>query len=246
MSRIVLVTGGGKGIGAAITSSFLDQGCEVVLVSRTRETLEKAMHDFSMPGFRLHGHTVDVSDHEQVKALAEKLTGSLPRLDVLVNNVGGFYFSNILDQSENQWREMVGTNLDSVYYMVRHLYPLIKRSRHGRIINIAAAYAGANAGHNDFGGFAALKTAVLSMSKSLSLECAGDGVTVNVVSPGMIDTGAYGAGTIEKYNKLIPMGRFGKPEEVARAVSFFAEEENSYITGAEIVVAGGWSGETGG
>jgi NAD(P)-dependent dehydrogenase (short-subunit alcohol dehydrogenase family) len=244
MDKIVLVTGGGRGIGKAISSAFLDQGCELVVVSRTEETLEEAYAALSVGDYRLHGFAVDVGDREQVRELAKKVDDTVPRLDVLVNNVGGFYFEGILQQDPETWQELINSNLNSVYNMSQQFYPLLRRSEHGRIINIAAAYASANTGLEKFGGYAALKSAVLIMSKSLALETAGDGITVNVVSPGMIDTGSYPENTIKKYENLIPLGRFGEPKEVARAVTFLADEESDYITGAEIVVAGGWSGES--
>jgi NAD(P)-dependent dehydrogenase (short-subunit alcohol dehydrogenase family) len=244
MSKIVLVTGGGKGIGKAITTAFLNQGCELIIVSRNAESLRHVESEFSLPSYRLRCYEADVSDNDDVAEVVAEVSQACPRIDVLVNNVGGFYFQGILEQEHGQWAQMVNSNLHSVHNMVTAFYPLLQRSEHGRIINIAAAYASANIGLKKFGAYAALKAAVSTFSKSLAVESAADGITVNLVSPGMIDTGVYDEATIDKYSRLIPLGRFGMPEEVARAVTFLADEESDYITGAEIVVAGGWKGET--
>lgn len=240
--RVVLVTGSSQGIGLAIAEAFIQQGCRVLINGRDENKLKESKARLDEFG-EVEAIVADVTVPEQVGMLGKQIGNRFDHLDVLVNNVGNFVFTPILQHSRAQWREVFDSNLTSTFLLSKTLIPLLELSEAGRIINIAASYASATKGFSKYGVFAAAKAALVSLTRSLSLELAPKGVTVNVVSPGLIDTGSYDAETIKRWSKVVPMQRFGRPEEVARAVLFFADPESSYITGAELIVSGGWEGE---
>jgi 3-oxoacyl-[acyl-carrier protein] reductase len=242
--RIVLVTGGRRGIGYALAEAFLREGCEVVICGRALEKLHDARKCLSVVSESIYAMPADVTDPEQVSHLAEWMKARFDRLDVLVNNVGNFVLAPVLKHTWKQWREILDSNLSSVFLTCKALAPLLEKSSAGRVVNVGASYASISRGFPGYGPFAAAKAALLSLSRTLSLELSPKGITVNVVSPGLIDTGAYERETMERWRGLIPVGRFGRPEEVARAAVFLAAAESAYITGSEIIVGGGWEGDT--
>jgi NAD(P)-dependent dehydrogenase (short-subunit alcohol dehydrogenase family) len=242
--RIVLVTGGGQGIGRAVAGAFLERGDTVWICSRTEERLAEARRHLARYREHLHAVVADVTDPLQVAAMKEDIARRSGRLDVLVNGVGNFRWKGSLDHSLEEWRDIVESNLTSVWLLARAFLPLLRQSSQGRIVTLGAAYGGMMSGFPHFGPYAAAKAAVVSLSKSLAIELAPAGITVNCVNPGMIDTGAYREEVIRKWEKIVPAGRFGDPAEVARVILFLAEPESGYITGAAIPVSGGWEGET--
>lgn len=242
-SRVVLVTGGGKGIGYAIAESFARLGDTVIICGRKKSRLEASAERLAKWGKEIAVFTCDVTAPDEVSDLAEDVDFEYHGLDVLVNNVGNFNYKSTMNHTWEEFQEIIESNLSSTFIMCRHMLPLLRKSKNGRIINIAASYASTGKAFPQFGPFAAAKAGLISLTKSMANELAEEGITVNAVSPGMIDTGVYPEEVIERWKIAIPMGRFGHPWEVARAVTFLAAQECGYLTGTEIKVGGGWEGE---
>jgi len=239
----VLITGAGQGIGFAVAAAFLEKGCSVVIVGRTKEKLDAACGKLTAGGGKVSAVVADVTDPQQVERLAREIEERFGRLDVLVNCIGNFVFAATLEHSWDQWRDVIDSNLSSVFLVVKEMVPLLRKSDRGRIINIAASYASIQKAFPKWGPYAAAKAGVVSLTKTLAVELAPYRITVNVISPGLIDTGAYDGETKERWSEAVPAGRFGEPEEVARAALFLASAESGYITGSELAVSGGWEGE---
>ena len=237
--RVVLVAGGGQGIGLAVAQMFRSEGDRVLIVERSGEKLEAAREKL---GGDVETAAADVGEPAEVERLADEVEERFGRLDALINCVGNFVFGSTLGHSWEQWRDVVDSNLSSVFLMCRAFAPLLAHSEAGRIVNFAASYASLPSAFPNWGPYAAAKAGVLSLTRTLAVELAAQGTTVNAVSPGLIDTGTYSPDAVERLSRAVPAGRFGCPEEIARAVLFLAAPESAYITGAEIIVGGGWLG----
>lgn len=241
--RSAFITGGGGGIGLAIAWELGMAGYRLMINGRHDGALKQAcsaLADDGIESMCARGDVTDPQDVESIAAFAEEQFGGI---DVLVNNVGVFLFKDAFDYSWEEWIEVLHSNVSAAFLCSRGFLPLLERSAHPRIVNIGVSYAGVAAGHSKFGPYGAAKAALLSLTRTLAVELAPVGVTVNAVSPGMIDTGVYAEEVMQRYEEVIPAGRFGTPEEVARVVRFLAEPESDYITGADVPVAGGWFGE---
>lgn len=240
---MALITGAGQGIGFAVACAFVKKNYSVIVSGRTIEKLNKVKKELSRDGGKVVSLTADVTDPEQIGSLARQVETDFGKLDVLVNCVGNFAFAPVLQHSREQWYDVLNSNLTSVFLLCRAMTSLLKKSENGRIINIGASYASIQRGFPNYGPFAAAKAAVVSLTKTLAIELAPFGITVNVVSPGLIDTGSYSREAVKRWSREVPAGRFGRPDEVARAVAFLASKDSSYITGTELVVGGGWEGQ---
>lgn len=237
----VIVTGGTRGIGAGIAEAFLQAGATVIVVYSANDT---AAGNFSKKheqyASRLDVQKCDISSSAEVKKLFGYLDEAYPSLEVLVNNSGIRQDAVAALMTDEQWKKVLEVNLNGTFFMSREIITRFMANRFGRIVNISSL--GADLGFAGQANYAASKAGQLAVTKSLSKEVAKKGITVNCVSPGFIDTELIADLPDEQrkeYLKMIPLKRFGKVPEVAHAVLFLASREASYITGTNIIVAGG-------
>jgi len=233
---VALVTGGTKGIGKEIALLLAAKGMRVYMnFSTDRDAADAAGKEFN-------GETIqaDVSDQDQVNAMVDAIVQKEDRLDILVNNAGIIRDGLLMLMPAKNWHRVMEVNLNSVFYCSKAVLRPMVGNRWGRIINIISPSAlMGRAGQTNY---AASKGGVLSFTRSLAREVARYGITVNAVSPGVIETELtrdMEARIRQEFISMIPAGRFGTPKEVARAVSFLASAEAGYITGEYLSVDGG-------
>lgn len=239
--QIAIVTGATRGIGKAIALSLLDQGATVIGVyganSQTAEAMLRECDDF---GERLQLHQCDVADYDQVVDFYERIEESFEHIDILVSNAGIRRDAFMAMMPPGEWNRVIDVNLNGSYNMAKFAVKLMMKKKYGRIIFITSpmAYLG-SAGQTNY---AASKAGQIGMMRSLAKEIARRKITVNCVSPGFIDTELLDDLTeeqVKEYKKMVPMRRFGKPEEVADAVLYLAGLKASYVSGSVLEVTGG-------
>ena len=236
--RIALVTGASRGIGRAVAVALARSTCHVLVNFRSRRAdAEETLAQIQRAGGTGELHAFDVADASACETAVESIAQAHQRIDVLVNNAGVRHDGLLVFMKADQWGEVIATNLNSFYNVTRPAVKQMAMNRWGRIITIAstAGQTGVEGQTN----YAAAKAGVIGASKALAREVARRGVTVNVLAPGFIETEMTAALPRDQLMAQIPMGRFGKPEEVAAAVAFLCSESAAYITGAVININGG-------
>jgi acetoacetyl-CoA reductase/3-oxoacyl-[acyl-carrier protein] reductase len=235
-----LVTGASRGIGRAIALQLAQDGARVALNYRTGEAEARAVADqIAALGVQTLLVRADVSNAKEARELVAKVLAHWGRLDVLVNNAGITRDKSMRKMSDEDWEEVVNTNLNSVYYCTSAVMKPMMEQSYGRIVNISS-FVG-QSGNFGQANYAASKGGVIAFTKTAAIELAKYNVTVNAIAPGftMTDMLAKVSGHVQEQIKAkIPMGRFGLPEEIAKAVAFLAAE-GDYITGQQINVNGG-------
>jgi 3-oxoacyl-[acyl-carrier protein] reductase len=236
--RRALVTGGSGGIGAAVCRALSAQGLHVIVhAHRNREKAEALARELQSSGGTAQVTVFDLGDAAGVQSALQPLLAS-GAVDVLVNNAGMHRDGLLAAMPEADWHSVIDANLNGFFRVTQPLVMPMVRQRWGRIVNIGSV-AG-QAGNRGQANYAAAKAGLHGATKSLAIELANRGVTVNTVSPGVIDTGmAQQAFPPERIKALVPAGRAGRAEEVAALVAFLATDAASYITGQEIGVNGG-------
>jgi len=236
----VLISGGTSGIGLATARRFLEEGARVYLSGATDEDVEKALADFDGS---VDGVAADVTDERAVAGLAERAGAFLGRIDVLINNAGIARKSAFLDTDVAAWDHTIAVNLRGMFLVAQAVArSMLADGRGGAIVNMASTNA--LGGEEDFAGYNASKGGVLQLTRTMAVELGPQGVRVNCVCPGFIDTPLNRAlATEEEFEayerERIPLRRRGRPEEVASAYLFLASDDASFVHGAALVVDGG-------
>ncbi len=237
MARVAVVTGGTRGIGAAISRGLKAAGYNVAATYAGNEEAAKALHAET----GIHVFKWDVADFTACKDGIAKVEAALGPIDVLVNNAGITRDTTLHRMSPEQWHQVIETNLTSLFNMSRNVIEGMRARNFGRIINISSI----NGQKGQFGqsNYSAAKAGIIGFTKSVAQENANKGITVNAVAPGYIGTEMVRAVPEDvlksKILPQIPVGRLGEPEEVARAVVFLASDEAGFITGSTLSLNGG-------
>ncbi|MBA2849713.1 3-oxoacyl-[acyl-carrier-protein] reductase [Thermosulfuriphilus ammonigenes] len=240
-NAVAIVTGGSRGIGRAIAERLAQEGAKVYLTCASRpESGEEVAEAIRVAGGQAEVLVFDVSDFKATEEALKEVLSKEGQVDILVNNAGLTRDGLLMRLKEEDWDRVLGVNLKGAFNCCRVVVPAMLKRRRGRIINISSVVGvSGNVGQTNY---AASKAGLIGFSKSLAREVASRGVTVNVVAPGFIETDMTAA-LPEKIRKdllaQIPVGRYGRPEEVAAVVSFLASDEAAYITGQVIHINGG-------
>ncbi len=242
VGRSAVVTGVSQGIGRATAVALATAGANVAGVylgdEAEGETVRKAIED---AGSEANIFAADTGDPDTAVRLAEEAEGRWGSLDIWVNNAARLMVKPLIETSDEDWHDLLGANLHGYFYGCKAAAEVMFRQGSGRIINITSAADILFV--SNLGAYSTAKGGILAMTKTLALEAAEHGVTVNAVAPGAIDTPlnvkAYTPEVRDTYNQRIPLGRIGSEEEIADVVVFLASEASRYVTGHELVVDGG-------
>lgn len=244
--KVALVTGGGTGIGRAIAVLFAQEGAQVVVAGRTEATGIATVNDIRRAGGTALFVRADVSHAADVERLVETTVNQFGRLDILVNNAGiGGTGTLLAETTEEEWDAVLDVNLKGHFLCCKYAIPHLRAAGNGVIINTSSVLGcltlpGTSA-------YSASKAGILALTKVLALEVARDGIRVNCLVPGSVDTPMMWEGLTDEERRAVeplvadaePVGRIGRPEEIARAALFLACEDSSFMTGAPLIVDGG-------
>ncbi len=239
--RTALVTGAARGIGKAIAENLAERGANIVVVDLELESAEKVAQEIAQKtGKKVLALKADVSDNASVKAMVKEALKKFGKIDILVNNAGITRDGLLMRMKEKDWDLVLDINLKGAFNCAQALTRSMMKARYGRIINITSVSGiVGQAGQTNY---SSSKAGLIGFTKALAKEVGARGITVNAVAPGFIETVLTEdlPEEIKDFSiKITPLGRFGKPEDIANAVAFLAAEESSFITGVVLKVDGG-------
>jgi 3-oxoacyl-[acyl-carrier protein] reductase len=238
--QTAIVTGASRGIGKAIALGLAAAGAKVACVARSADKLQETAEAIKAGGGTAEVHPCDVTNSAAVNQLIEGLAEKWGQLDIVVNNAGITKDTLIPRMSDEQWDEVIATNLRSVFLFTRAATLVMMRKRYGRIINISSVSG--LIGNPGQSNYSASKAGIIGLTRTVAKELAGRKVTVNAICPGFIAsdmTDALGPAVLEEVKKRVPAKRLGEAQEVADAVLYLASESASYVTGQVLTLDGG-------
>lgn len=240
VGHTAIITGGGRGIGKAISIALAKKGVNIVVVDVNQEIANETAHELEGYGVKSIALKADVSNSKDVAAVFDSAIKEFGKIEILVNNAGITRDALLLRMKEEDWDQVININLKGTFLCSKEAVKVMSKNRYGRIINIASvvAFIG-NPGQSNY---SASKAGIIGLTKTIAREYASRGITVNAVAPGFITTAmteSLPENVKQEMLKSIPMNRFGSVDDVANSVLFFASLESSYITGQVIHVNGG-------
>ena len=241
--RNALITGASKGLGRAMAIALAENGAHLVLVARNKEMLESVAKEVEAAGSTADVFVADVSQEAQVLQLEKDVAAKVGKVQILINNAGTNLRKDIQDFTLEEWKGVQDTNLTSVFLMCRAFVPHMKGTGYGRILNMTSIMAHVSLPQR--AAYSSTKFALLGMTKAIALELAKEGITVNGISPGPFATEINTAilqnpEANAAFVAKIPMGRWGKVEEVGALAAFLCSDNAGFITGTDILIDGGW------
>lgn len=241
-NRVALVTGGSRGIGRGIAVRLARDGARVAIAYRSNKAAaQQTLVQMQAQGADCVAVETDITNAGRADQLVKTVLDRFGRLDIVINNVGDFRWGTLAESSIEDWDRVFASNLSTVFYISRAALPHMRKGRWGRIINLGAVGAERAFGQAKISAYAAAKAAVVALSRSLALEEAKNGITVNVVNPSSIDEKELSLDEARRMRDArFPIGRPPTVDDVAATVAFFASEEAEYVTGQVVNVSGGW------
>ena len=245
-NRVAFITGGSRGIGKSIAETFAEEGAKVAIIDINEEALQNVQADFKEKGFNILALQANVVNSEEVEAAIEQVVKEYGALDILVNNAGIIRDNLLFKMTDNDWNQVIDVHLKGAFNTTRAAQKYMVGQKYGRIINISSTSALGNAGQANY---STVKAGLQGLTKTLARELGKFGITTNAVAPGFIETDMTKA-TAERIGvsfedflragaSKIPVGRTGKPSDIANAIAFFADEKSSFVNGQVLYVAGG-------
>lgn len=248
--RFALVTGASSGLGRQFALCLAEQGANVAVAARRLDRLEELKKEIEAMGVRCLAIRCDITDSKQVAAMVEQTEREFGRIDILINNVGLGTAKPATEFTDEEWGQMMDTNVNGLFYVARETAKVMLRQKYGKIINIGSIHCQITMNGFPRSAYTTTKGAVGAMTRALASEWAKSGITVNTLGPGFFATEmtardmASESGKESPYVKMVnnncPMGCFGKPEELNGIMLYFASDASSYCTGQLMCVDGGW------
>jgi 2-hydroxycyclohexanecarboxyl-CoA dehydrogenase len=245
VSRVAIVTGGGSGMGAAICRHLAARGHKVAVLDIDEDAANGVAKELQADGAAAIGARVDVSDRPAVLAALDSVRSTLGTAGILVTSAGIEGFESFVDITPEAWDRMIAVNLTGTFHCLQAVVPDMIEAGWGRIVTISSSSA--QSGTRRMAHYVASKGGVIALTKALALDLAPDGITVNTIPPGVIDTPMMRRpiesgqmASMEQVLARAPLGRAGTPDDIASACAFLCSEEAGYITGQQINVNGGW------
>lgn len=242
--EVAIITGGGSGIGRAIAQVFAKEGAKVVIAGRRREPLEETANLIKQKNGEILTVQADVSDSNQASSLIEKTIEQFNHLDILVNNAGVALAADTASATEEEWNKTIAIDLKGVWLCAKAAIPQMLKQGKGKIVNIASI-AGL-VGFEQSAAYCAAKGGVVNLTRAMALDYASRQINVNAIAPGIIETEMtkpflMDEGMRQDFLAKTPIGRIGKPEDIAYAALYLACRESDFVTGQTLIVDGGWT-----
>ncbi|HUR47099.1 MAG TPA: SDR family NAD(P)-dependent oxidoreductase [Candidatus Saccharimonadales bacterium] len=244
--KTAVITGASKGLGRAMALALGREGARLILVSRNLEQTRETAQAVNKAGGSAEAFQTDVTDEEQVASLQKKAAGRYGKINILINNAGINIRKAVTDFTLSEWNQVQASNLTSAFLMCRAFVPEMKGQGYGRIINLTSIMS-----HVSIAGrtaYSSSKAGLLGFTKALALELASEKITVNGISPGPVGTDMNkpimeNPELNQQFISKIPLGRWGKEEEIGQLAVYLCSEDASFITGTDVLIDGGWTAQ---